>query len=202
MIVGATISDTPIRTITSPYSEKCNRRLYLIDILGLNPSSTSASFIRPTRTPDTPRSFVSALKWKYASEAYEDPSVQIVFVTQPGGNQKAKDPSQRPNQPIKFSGKVAEEVGFDKIRKQLAQLEELKIVILDGLRMWRPDVRLLDGQGKAVKREAEVWTEANDIGEACPKATDLDLSRNLFEEWREVVSICEQLNNLGALRVE
>lgn len=41
-----------------------------------------------------------------------------------------------------------------------------------------------------------------DVGEACPKAGELDLSRNMFEEWREVASICEQLERLRNLRVE
>ena len=100
---------------------------------------------------------------------------------------------QRPTQPIKFSGKVAEEVGFDKIRAQLSQLTELKIIILDGLGMWRPEAR------------GALWTAnelSSDVRGACPKAVELDLSRNLFEEWREVAGICEQLEQLRSLRVE
>ena len=42
----------------------------------------------------------------------------------------------------------------------------------------------------------------SDVKEACPKAVELDLSRNLFEEWREVASVCEQLERLRNLRVE
>ncbi|KAF1943248.1 hypothetical protein EJ02DRAFT_421466 [Clathrospora elynae] len=166
----------------------------------LSPSPTCSSFIRPTRKPDTPRSFVSALKSKYASEEenaeFEDPDVHIVFNHQPGDNARSRDPLQKlyqPIRPIKFSGKVAEEVGFDKIRRQLAQLSELKIVILDGLCMWRPEAR---GGG---------WLEGGekcDVGDACPKAVELDLSRNLFEEWREVAGICEQLGELRSLRVD
>lgn len=41
-----------------------------------------------------------------------------------------------------------------------------------------------------------------DVEEACPKAGELDLSRNLFEEWREVADICGQLEKLRNLRVE
>lgn len=111
--------------------------------------------------------------------------MKVVFNHQP--------PTKPNSQPIKFSGKVAEEIGFDKIRKQLAQLSELRIVILDGLRMCRPEVRekeWIEGKG------------GKDVGEACPKAVELDLSRNLFEEWREVASICEQLEKLRNLRVE
>lgn len=155
----------------------------------LHPSPTIASFVRPARKSDPPRSFVQALKFKYAfdptSEEHEDPDTQIVFTT--------KKTPWNVDRPIKFSGKVAEEVGFDKIRKQLAQLEELKIIILDGLCMWRPEAR------------GNAWIESNvmdDVSKACPKAVELDLSRNLFEEWREVAAICEQLDRLRSLRVE
>jgi hypothetical protein len=141
---------------------------------------------------------VEALKAKYADEDFEDPSVQIVFVMKEGDNAKRREPTARLNQPIRFNGKVAEEVGFDKIRKQLAQLEELKFVILDGLRMWRPEVRQtarIDGEPG--------WPEgATDIRDACPKTFELDLSRNLIEEWREVAAICEQLDQLRSLRVD
>jgi hypothetical protein len=59
--------------------------------------------------------------------------------------------------------------------------------------MQRPEVR---GDG---------WMEGwggEDVKEACPKAVEVDLSRNRFEEWREVASICEQLEKLRNLRVE
>ncbi|KAL6708420.1 hypothetical protein ACN47E_002683 [Coniothyrium glycines] len=165
----------------------------------LNPSPTSASFIRPTRKPDPPRTFVQALNAKYASDPvsndFEDPDVHIVFATQPGDNARARNvaPAGKINRPIKFSGKVAEEVGFDKIRKQLAQLEELKIIILDGLCMWRPEAR------------GEKWAQGGvltDVRDACPKVVELDLSRNLFEEWREVAAVCEQLERLRSLRID
>ena len=102
------------------------------------------------------------------------------------------------NKPIMFNGKVAEEVGFDKIRKQLAQLEELRYVILDGLRMWRPEVR----QKSRSSDESEWPQGTTDIKDACPKTYELDLSRNLFEEWREIAAICEQLDRLRSLRVD
>ncbi|KAF9695870.1 hypothetical protein EKO04_006086 [Ascochyta lentis] len=165
----------------------------------LSKHAPAGSFIRPTRKPDPPRSFVEALKAKYADDDFEDPSVQVVFVMKEGDNMKTrKDPAARSNQPIRFNGKVAEEVGFDKIRKQLAQLEELKFVILDGLRMWRPEVR----QCARAKEESEWPQGATDIKDACPKTYELDLSRNLFEEWREIAAICEQLDRLRSLRVD
>ena len=158
----------------------------------LNPSPTSASFVRPTRKSDLPRTFVQALKFKYASEEneddFQDPDVKEVFNHQP----PSKTPTVQPK-PILFNGKLAEEVGFNKIRAQLAQLSELRIVILDGLCMHRPEAR---GNGWAEEGEK------SDVRGACPKAVELDLSRNLFEEWREVTGICEQLRELRSLRVE
>jgi hypothetical protein len=131
------------------------------------------------------------LKSKYASDPisddFEDPDVKVVFNHQPPAKLTSKPA------PIKFSGKVAEEIGFDKIRAQLSQLSQLRIVILDGLGMCRPEVR---GRG---------WMEGKaggEIREACPKAVELDLSRNLFEEWREVGSVCEELEMVRGLRVE
>jgi tubulin-specific chaperone E len=139
------------------------------------------------------------LKWKYASEGIEDPDVKIVFVTQPGDN--AQHLSQKQDRPIKFSGKIAEEVGFDKIRKQLSQLSELKIIILDGLRICRPEDRMKPMQ-EAPEADSMTLQNNDDIRNACPKATELDLSRNLLEEWREVLGICRQLDNLISLRIE
>lgn len=150
---------------------------------------------------------MQALKSKYASEAetedIEDPDVHVVFAITPEGtttypSPPKKGPQARSHAPIKFSGKVAEEIGFDKIRKQLAQLSELKIIILDGLCMWRPEARSLQEGGKS----REEFMEGRDVKETCPKAIELDLSRNLFEEWREIAGICGQLEDLRGLRVE
>lgn len=85
---------------------------------------------------------------------------------------------------IVISGKVAEEVGFDKIRLQLSQLHELKIIIVDGLR-----INCAEKDGKAIR-------------EVCPKIVELDLSRNLFEIWEEVVHICRELDDLRSLRLK
>ncbi|KAF2869875.1 hypothetical protein BDV95DRAFT_620406 [Massariosphaeria phaeospora] len=164
----------------------------------LSTHPTAGSFVRPTRKADTPRSFVEALKAKYASEDFEDPDVHIVFVQEK--RQKKQDPLARLNQPIRISGKEVEEIGFDKIRKQLAELSELKYVILDGLCMSRTLATLRERQGSS---ELDTWpADLHDIKDACPKAIELDLSRNLFEEWREVASICEQLERLRSLHVD
>lgn len=132
---------------------------------------------------------MEALKAKYASDPFEDPDVQIVY--------ESKD---KKREAVRISGKEVEEVGFDKIRKQLADLKELKIVILDGLRMSRPIATLRERQTLS---EVDAWpADLTDVQDACPKTIEIDLSRNLFEEWREVASICEQLDKLRSLRVE
>lgn len=156
---------------------------------------TAASFVRPTRRSDPPRTFVEALRHKYASEDFEDPDVKIVYI------RKDKDqvPSKRHDKPIKISGKEVEEVGFDKIRKQLADLHELRIVLLDGLCMSR--ITTLRERLSNTSNIAES-AALTDIKDTCPKVVELDLSRNLFEEWREISSICEQLDKLKSLRVD
>lgn len=124
---------------------------------GKSTSKTAASFVRPSRTSDPPQSFVEAVHEKYASE----------LVEQEQGKSAAAL--------VEISGKVVEEVGFDKIRRQLAQLQELKIVLVDGLRV--------------VKAE----TEGQLIKDVCPKIVELDISRNLFETATEIIKICERL---------
>ena len=80
----------------------------------------SGSFVRPSRVPDPTLSFVQALRKKYIDTGDEDPN----------------NPAQRP---IEWGGKVVQEIGFDKIRKQLRKLQELRIVLIDGLQIDRAD---------------------------------------------------------------
>ncbi|KAK2073569.1 hypothetical protein P8C59_007846 [Phyllachora maydis] len=127
---------------------------------------TAASFVRPTRPVDAPRTFVAALHAKYASEAV-------------AGRQQQR-------QPIVISGKVAEEVGFDKIQRKQARLGELSIVILDGARIVR-------------SRRADAGELP--IRHVCPKVVELDLSRNLFTAVGTAVEICAELPLLKTLRL-
>ncbi|KAL4942686.1 hypothetical protein BDV06DRAFT_191637 [Aspergillus oleicola] len=139
---------------------------------------TAGSFVRPSRPVDKPRSFLEALRGKYA----------------PGG--AGADAGAGVEQPIKFKNKVAEEVGFDKIRKQLADLEELKIVLLDGLRV----VGVLAQTGTEPIRE-HIEDARAEIERTCPKIVELDLSWNLFTTWRDVADICGPLKRLRLLRL-
>lgn len=116
--------------------------------------------MRPTRPAEKPQSFVSALVGKYTAELSAAKAIQ-------------------------FSGKVAEEVGFEKIRRQQAQLSELKFAILDGTRI------------------ASAYAEGEEkIRTICPKIKDLDLSRNLFQRIGTVVAICSELADLRSLRLK
>jgi len=128
--------------------------------------------VRPTRPSDPPRSFLAALHAKYAPEATS---------TQQQGAGAGT------GQQIAISGKVVEEVGFDKIRKQLAQVHALKIVILDGMRV----VSVRDGE-----------TDSKGVGETCPSIVELDLSRNLFTRMGVVVGVVRELKELRSLRLK
>ncbi|KAK4451682.1 HotDog domain-containing protein [Podospora aff. communis PSN243] len=134
-------------------------------------SPTAASFVRPTRPADARQTFVSALNLKYASDA-------------------AKADDSTPKKQIIISGKVAEEVGFDKIRRQQAQLAELKNVFLDGTQI-----------AYASPPPDQAGSEQS-ISQVCPKVTELDLSRNLFDRLGTVVDICSELKSLQVLRVK
>ncbi|OIW35549.1 RNI-like protein [Coniochaeta ligniaria NRRL 30616] len=125
-------------------------------------SPTSASFIRPTRPHDGKTDFLTALHEKYATE-------------------------HEAQKPIVFSTKVAEEVGFAKISRQQAQLHELKIVILDSL-------RLVYAYDPASKRDKS-------IRDVCPSIVELGMSRNLLTKFGPVVEICSELDEVKALRL-
>ncbi|KAK6006508.1 hypothetical protein QM012_006918 [Aureobasidium pullulans] len=132
---------------------------------------TAGSFLRPSAAWDQPRTFLEALRTKYAAiETGENATNQNV---------------------IKISGKEAEEVGFEKIARQQAQLQNLRIVVLDEL---------------LVKAYDESNTSSEDsldhVIKTCPNITDLDLGRNLFETLSEISAICDRLPKLKFLRLD
>ncbi len=75
-------------------------------MVGLSPSATAASFIRPSRKADSSLSLLQALLEKYANPGNAD-------------------------QAIKISGKTVKEVGFEKIQQQIQDFQELRTIILD-----------------------------------------------------------------------
>lgn len=108
-----------------------------------------------------------------------------------------------PDQPIKISGKEVEEVGFEKVKKRLAELGGLRIVLLDGLYVQRPLAEHTEPhQASSSEKIRHRYSTMTDIREVCPRIVDLDLGRNLFEDWREIASICSQLEHLRSLRVD
>lgn len=155
----------------------------LTSFLGKSKYPTAGSFVRPSRPSDQPRSFLEALREKYASEPVQSSASDGSEGTVPRGNA------------IEISGKVVEEVGFDKIRRQLAELQELRIVLLDGLRV----VGILPSYSQDHGPESDA---AQQIGLTCPKITELDLSRSLLNRWQDVWDICNQLKHLKGLRLK
>lgn len=131
----------------------------------------AGSFLRPSATWDQSRTFLEALRTKYAA-------------VETGDNAAAAQNT------IRISGKEAEEVGFEKIARQQAQLHNLRIVVLDDLL-----VRAYDGTGTTSDG-------LDHIQEICPNITDLDLGRNLFETLSEISEICDRLPKLKFLRLE
>lgn len=129
--------------------------------VGRSASPTAASFIRPSRASDRPLTFFEALKQKYASTSAED----IVATANE----------------IHISGKTVEEVGFEKIRRQLAELQELRVVVLDG---------------------ACIAAVDSNLSVQNLKITELDLSRNLLESWDDITAICNSLHTLRSLRLD
>ncbi|MCJ1388618.1 hypothetical protein MMC18_001465 [Xylographa bjoerkii] len=147
----------------------------------LNPQPKAASFIRSTRKFDKPVGFMEAVHFKYAPALIE-PTASLGTPT-------------RPVEPISISGKVVEEIGFDKISERQAMLDEVQIAILDGARIagygpkpwWSPyGSELLDkdfNQNESIVR----------FGKNLPKLQFLDVSRNLLELWTDVTAICESV---------
>jgi hypothetical protein len=134
---------------------------------GQSPSPTAASFVRTTRVNDKEQSFLEAVHSKYAAYGISEAMETV--------------------DQIEISGKVVEEVGFDKIREQQSQLHELKIVLVDGMRI------------NTAQYEPRRHLE---ISVVCPSIVELDLSRNLFERFQQIADIIGQLVELRKLRLK
>ncbi|EEH08077.1 tubulin-specific chaperone E [Histoplasma capsulatum G186AR] len=139
---------------------------------------TAGSFVRPTRQADRNLSFLQAANEKYVSELEPVSSGHEDLLS---------------SKPIEISGKIVEEVGFEKIRRLLAELQELRIVLLDGMRVYG----VLAGEGSREEYENELKI----IARTCPKIVELDLSRNVLRRWTDVAAICEQLKLLKILKL-
>ncbi|KAK9247421.1 hypothetical protein V1506DRAFT_485631 [Lipomyces tetrasporus] len=118
----------------------------------------SATFVKATRKFDEKRSFLDSLKGRYAPDEVDE--LEKIDIT--------------------FGSKVAERVGFDKIRKLQAQLDKLSLVALD--------------------RQCIAYSSGG-LSSLCPSVEDLDLSCNLFECLVDIAKITVQLPRLRLLRL-
>lgn len=145
---------------------------------------TAGSFIRPTRTPDTPRSFLDALRFKYAAQETDEEAL--------GTPKDVSEKLTTNGGAIEISGKVVEEVGFERIRQQQAVLQNLRIVLLDGLCLL----------GITRERHNAVATAAAQevVAHTCPELVELDVGWNLLETWADVAEICLPLKKLQVLK--
>ncbi|KAK5074344.1 hypothetical protein LTR64_006511 [Lithohypha guttulata] len=137
----------------------------------LSSSSTPASFIRPSRKPDAEQTLLEAIKSKYGGDSTNNSSnTEIVII----------------------SGKVAQEVGFDKIAQQQAELAELRIVLVDQL--------VVNGIASRGASSSTIAKAQAELSTSCPNITELDISYNTIENWQDVADICSALPKLRTLR--
>ncbi|KAI9808676.1 MAG: hypothetical protein M1825_003828 [Sarcosagium campestre] len=137
-----------------------------------------ASFVRPSRPAEPPLGFLDALRRKYVS-----------------GEESSTLQRQGKERPVEWGGKVVEEVGFEKIRQQMANLSDLHIVLLDNTSLAGVTSTPVSRDG----RDRGPFLEQ--IHRTCAKIHHLDLSRNLLECWQDVLHICGALRELKILRV-
>ncbi|KAI9674719.1 MAG: hypothetical protein M1817_001623 [Caeruleum heppii] len=175
---GRGLSPSEVYSHTLPPSSGSADNLF--HQLGKSKDATAASFVRPTRPADSQTGFLQALREKYASD-----------IVLPIVGEESR---------IQWGGKLVEEVGFEKIRQQLAILNELRIVLLDGMRIC--GLTIDAGLRGSWEGEEERWRDdVEEVAKTCPAIEELDLSRNLFEDWDQIIRICLPLQRLRSLKV-
>ncbi|KAL8811875.1 MAG: hypothetical protein Q9223_007434 [Gallowayella weberi] len=141
---------------------------------GWSKESSAASFIRPNqKCIDKPQQFLQAVREKYGSENSLEQA-------------KARDI-------ITISGKQVDEVGFEAISKKQSAWSELETVSLDGL-------RIRGSYPKPQKSKQDLQDDLQTVPFGL-KWKELDLSRNLFEDWDDITNICSNLKELELLKV-
>lgn len=135
-------------------------------------AETAASFIRPTRKPDSERTVLEAIRHKYSNSLSDEAGKSIDVVV--------------------ISGKVAEEVGFEKIAKEQSQLADLRIVLLDQL--------VVSGIAPRGASPSAVIQAQKELTQTCPNIHEIDIGWNTIERWQDVAEICTALPNLRVLR--
>ncbi|KIW95216.1 uncharacterized protein Z519_03800 [Cladophialophora bantiana CBS 173.52] len=143
----------------------------------LSSSPTAASFVRPSRNPDPERTLLEAVKFKYAP------------VSSSGVNATV---SSAADDMIEISGKVVEEVGFERIQKQLSVLTDLKIVLVDEL--------VVSGIARRGASKQHIRNAQLEVERTCPNIVELDLGWNVIETWRDIVDMCIPFRKLKILK--
>jgi tubulin-specific chaperone E len=88
---------------------------------------------------------------------------------------------------VYFSGKQAEEIGFEKFHRRQAKLQGIRVLVLDRMQIHHG----------SPSQQDEIA-----ISEICADITDLDLSGNLFETFVEVVRLCTLMPKLRVLTLD
>lgn len=104
------------------------------------------------------------------------------------------DSHDRDIQALQIGGKEVDEVGFDIITQLQSAWSDLKVISLNGLCIsgvsaepWLPESRQV--------ARAQIAS----LGLKC---RELDLSRNLLENWHDVVDICFAMPELQTLKLK
>ncbi|OQO04994.1 hypothetical protein B0A48_08013 [Cryoendolithus antarcticus] len=124
-------------------------------------SATPASFLRPQQEWDSRRTFLDALREKYISPQ-DATNAEIVYI----------------------SGKLAEEVGLEKLASRQAKLEGIYTLVLERMCVHH----------RSIDHETE-----EEISRLCVGITSLDLTGNLFETLDEVLHLCRLMPKLTSL---
>jgi len=143
----------------------------------LSSSPTAASFVRPSRKPDPERTLLDAIRFKYG-RAKQDANVKA------GGGEASNV--------IAISGKIVEEVGFEKIQKQLSVLAELRIVLADELTVF--------GVARRDATTQEIEDAQQALSKTCPSIAELDIGWNPIETWQDVAYMSRPFKKLKILK--
>ncbi|KAL9018305.1 MAG: hypothetical protein Q9185_004408 [Variospora sp. 1 TL-2023] len=134
---------------------------------------TAASFVRLSKPFDKSVGFLSAMRIKYGSE--KDVQARQIF------------------NPIRIGGKNVDEVGFSLIAQKQSAWSNLKVISLNGLCL-----NGISSQPLQLASRRNAVAEVIGLGLRCE---ELDLSRNLLENWYDVVAICSALSKLQILKL-
>lgn len=164
------------RSLLHLYDQTISPILTCISCLGLTANSLKGKSKSPTAA-----SFVRP------SRPADPPRHFLAAVNHKYASEYTLPDGRRAAEEIVFFGKRAEEVGFEKIRRKQANIGELTVVILEDLQV---DSARADDEAEGI------------IAKTCPKITQLDLSRNLFDRLDPVFDICRELPHLQHLTLK